>query len=89
MPNAKAIERAKTERERLIQELGGKCKEPTCSTRTGLEIHHVNGRDYKVEDLGSDTRVRRYWKEYRAGVPLEVLCGFHNKSHGGPRRKKR
>ena len=63
----------------LISLLGGKCAVEGCDS-TDLEINHINGRDWEPRKVGSDTRVSRYWKEYKSGVPLNVLCSHHNSS---------
>lgn len=51
-----------------------------------LEIDHVNGRLWLVEDVSPSVRVARYWKEHRAGVPLRVLCKPCSGRDGGSRR---
>lgn len=64
-------------RQELVQLLGGVCA--NCGSTEDLEIDHINGRDYKLEETSSDQRVTRYWREYNAGVPLRVLCADCNK----------
>ena len=62
---------ATVKRAKLVQQLGGECK--FCQSTEELEIDHINGRDYDIRRLGSDTRVSRYVKEAKQGL-LQVLC---------------
>lgn len=51
-----------------------------------LDIDHVNGRLWLVEKLSSSARAARYWKEYREGVKLRVVCHTCGGRDGGHRR---
>jgi hypothetical protein len=51
-----------------------------------LEIDHVNGRTWRVEDVSPSVRAARYWKEHKAGVPMRVLCKSDSGKDGGGRR---
>lgn len=55
--------------------LGGQCARCEGDETTPLTIDHVGGnRKWDLHKMNPMTRVRRYWEEYRAGVPLRVLC---------------
>ncbi len=78
-------------RDLLFARLGGRrCKREGMADLRGeyppchelLEIDHVDGREYEVNELGGITRIRRYLKELDAGVQLQVLCKIHNGSDG-------
>jgi len=71
------VDWAKRKRLELIEELGGKCAK--CDSKEKLEVDHINGRNYSVRRLASNSRVIRYWREYKSGVPLRVLCSDCNK----------
>ncbi len=43
----------------------------------GLEIDHINGRDYILQDMSQDMRVTLYKRELKEGK-LRVLCREHN-----------
>lgn len=62
----------------LLLLLGNKCA--LCSSTFEMAIDHVDGRDWDPAKVNRYTRVRRYWKEHRAGVRLRVLC---RKCNGG------
>lgn len=51
-----------------------------------LDLDHVDGRTWKVESMSSSTRAARYWREFRAGVRLRVLCHVCGAVEGGGRR---
>lgn len=70
----------------LIRELGGKCVK--CGSALSPSIQHVEPRKYDVAQLSWPKRVKTYWEEYRAGVPLTVLCLPCNSSDGATRVKK-
>ena len=53
---------------------------------TELEIDHVNGRSWNLRKLSSSARVARYWREYKAGIKLRILCSLCNATDGGHRR---
>lgn len=70
-------EQAKALHTKLVGELGGICM--LCQedgTNAPLSIDHINGIgwDKAHNKYNSVDRVRRYYKEYQAGVPLRVLC---------------
>ena len=83
----------------LIKLLGGKCEmkdQTTVRCRGPLSVEHRNGRTWDVRGTSWPKRVKTYWEEYRAGVPLGVLCLAHNTSAahlrtllGMNRRKRR
>lgn len=72
---------AKKKRAEIVRALGGKCK--VCGATEELEIHHIFGRKYDLELIGSDSRVSRYIKELRAGL-IDVLCRSCNAKIGMP-----
>lgn len=76
---------AKRRRLELIAALGGVCS--VCKGEDALEIDHVDGRDYELERLGPRRRVSRYWREYRQGVALRVLCRNCNGTDGANHRE--
>lgn len=69
---------------KLIRILGGKCA--WCKRRgepgAFLTIDHVQGKDYRARRLNVSYRISRYWKEYKAGVKLRVLCYECNSRDG-------
>lgn len=67
---------ARERKEELLDLLGGECKE--CGDEEDPEIHHVDGRSWEPRQVSSHMRVVRYWREYLAGVRLEVLCARCN-----------
>ena len=71
---------------KLIELLGGKCQDPLCEDGTNLQVHHLDGRDWEVTRVEQSRRVSRYWREYRAGVRLGVLC---RKCNGAARNNPR
>jgi hypothetical protein len=79
--------RAREQREELIELLGGKCAE--CDDEDDLEIHHKDGRDWEPRGMSSHARVARYWREYRAGIRLGVLCAKCNGWDGQRRMRPR
>src|SRR5262245_50356281 len=79
--------RAHRRRLELILRLGG--PRPTCARCSQrpmdpnkLQIDHVNGKTWIANKLSQAGRVRRYWREYEAGVPLRVLCEECNEQDG-------
>lgn len=60
------------EHERLLAKLGGACAR--CGKTKHLHIDHPAGRDWEPYKVSAHCRVRRYWREYNLGVPLQVLC---------------
>lgn len=51
-----------------------------------LDIDHIDGRDWRVEDVSPSMRVARYWREHAAGVRMRVLCHTCGGRDGGGRR---
>lgn len=47
-----------------------------------LQIDHVNGKTWQANRLSQAGRIARYWAEYKAGVPLQVLCETCNEIDG-------
>ncbi len=70
-------------RVRLIDALGGRCV--ACGATGDLDIDHPNGRDYKLEELGSAQRIRVYKREAASGL-VRLLCAACNRSEGAARR---
>lgn len=65
----------------------GRCAE--CNEQVGssaLEVDHVDGREWMIEDVSPSVRVATYWREFEAGVPMRALCKPCNGSDGGRRR---
>ena len=62
---------------------------PGCGKRPrswdGLEIDHVDGRDWSPRKLNRWSRVARYWREFHAGVRLRAACRSCNAGYN-PRR---
>lgn len=50
-----------------------------------LEVDHVHGRNWLVQNLGQSSRVAKYWAEYKAGVEMRALCRSCS-ARGGSRR---
>lgn len=65
-------ERTDLLRDMLIEALGNICFR--CYSGDNLEIHHVEGCTWNQRTAGRAARHLKYLKEYRAGVPLAVLC---------------
>ena len=66
-------EKYEKERDELVELLGGKCQ--WCGSNEKLEVHHDNGdRDWDLVKVSCLTRIRRYRKEYEAGVKMYLLC---------------
>lgn len=75
-----AHERARHAHSALIKLLGGRCAK--CRSVHRLEVDHIDGRTWRSNSLAFRDRVRRYWKEYKSGVLLRVLCRRCNGSLG-------
>ena len=74
---------------KLIDLLGGKCVAKNCANLSDeLHIDHIDGRDWEPRKLSSHCRVARYWREYKAGVKLRVLCKVCN-GYLVPKKKRR
>lgn len=83
----------------LLKRLGGKCEMlgvGPVRCRGPLSVEHKKGRTWDVRSTSWPRRINIYWAEYRAGVPLGVLCLAHNTSAahlrtllGMNRRKRR
>lgn len=50
-----------------------------------LEVDHMNGRLWLVGEVSSHIRVARYWREYKAGIPMQALCRTCSARGGGRR----
>ena len=72
-------------KDELYRALGGVCS--VCGGTDRLGVDHVNGRDYLLRALGSHRRMRRYLEEFRAGVPLRLLCWECDGMRNGSARK--
>lgn len=73
----------------LIETLGGRCAQHGCETPfDDLEIDHVIGCTWNQRAAGREGRHLRYVREFREGVPLQVLCRSCNaaKNQHGLRR---
>lgn len=70
--------RAQALREALLRVLSPGRRCALCGVRkrshASLEVDHVHGRDWVLTSHSQLGRVRRYWREYRAGVALRALC---------------
>lgn len=72
---------AKSERERLIDELGGRCVE--CGALEGLQFDHKTGlRRWIARNLSRWMRMVHYRREAAQGE-LQLLCGDCNRKKGG------
>ena len=67
---------AKNKRLKLVEALGGKCA--NCGTTNDLDIDHIDGKPYLSNSIDQSMRVTRYYREYKSGVRLRVLCGLCN-----------
>jgi hypothetical protein len=68
----------------------GRCAE--CDDQVGsdqLEVDHVNGREWMIENVSASVRYARYWREFESDVPMRALCKPCNGSTGGARRYER
>lgn len=77
---------AKVMRAVLVLVLGGRCARCGCVDLARLEVDHVDGRCYMVEDEDSYHRTLRYMEEYRQGVRLQALCKRCNGRDGRARQ---
>ena len=50
-----------------------------------LIVDHVDGKAWTANKLSSSQRIARYWREYRAGVPMRALCGKCSNTDGAYR----
>ena len=55
----------------LVKAFGKRCEK--CGRKSGLEIHHRNGRDYILAALSQDQRAARLRRELKQGE-LGLLC---------------
>ncbi len=39
-----------------------------------LIVDHVDGKSWTASKLSSSQRIARYWREYKAGIPMRALC---------------
>jgi hypothetical protein len=81
----KRIERAKARRVELIRKLGAKCEGCGGTEIKVLEIDHIDGRTWSARGLCLESRIARYWREFREGVRLRVLCRRRNAIDGANR----
>jgi hypothetical protein len=51
-----------------------------CGTRRALEVHHVDGCSWVQRKLNSTDRWRRYLREFKQGVRLQLRCRACNAS---------
>jgi hypothetical protein len=58
----------------------GRCA--TCDETEGLEVDHIDGRDWSPRDLSRSQRAEKYWDEYNAGVKMQALCRSCNGRDG-------
>ena len=79
----RAVAKARESRRELIRRLGGKCASPGCEATEQLEVEHVNGREWNLRHPDYVSRIKRYWKEYEAGIELAALCRTHNAQKNG------
>lgn len=77
---------AKIMRAVLVMVLGGKCARCGAAELAKLEVDHMDGRCYVVEEADSYYRTLRYMEEYRLGVRLQVLCRPCNGRDGRARQ---
>jgi 5-methylcytosine-specific restriction endonuclease McrA len=59
----------------------GKCAE--CDSTEKLAVDHVKQKDWDANKLSSTARVARYWREFKAGVPMQALCETCNGKKNG------
>lgn len=65
---------------------GGKCA--SCDATEGLEVDHVEGRDWDPAGLSVKQRAEKYWDEYDRGVKLQALCRSCNAVDGAKNKQK-
>jgi hypothetical protein len=51
---------------------------------SGLQIDHVDGRDWTPRNHNRWTRAARYWREFLAGVRMRALCKKCNSGYRPP-----
>lgn len=73
-------------RDMLIEALGNMCA--ACYSGELLEINHIEGCTWNQRDAGRAARHERYLSEYRAGVPLNILCRSCNGGYLNTYRSK-
>ena len=88
-------ERTDLLRDALIEALGNICANWQSGCQTpgdNLEIDHVDGCTWDQRRAGRAARTLRYAREYRAGVPLRILCrscnGALNQNTHGTRAER-
>jgi len=64
----------------LLRVLGGKCDDCGLEMKEGddtrdFQVDHKDGRDWDLRQFSYRSRVKKYWREFDAGVRLGVLCG--------------
>lgn len=87
-PNERTKYQAKFAQKRrvdLLRLLAPDCRCSKCGTTFPIEeltVQHCEGASFKHHELNQHQRVARYWKEYKAGVKLEAMCGACNSGDG-------
>lgn len=51
-----------------------------------LVIDHADGKSWTANKLSSSQRVARYWREFKAGMPMRTLCNPCSDRDGAFRR---
>lgn len=85
-------EYAQRRRRALVAELAPDCKCAECGETfdlDNLEIDHVDGCTWNKRKLNRWSRVARYWREHKEGIPLRALCKPCNGSDGQRFRGRR
>lgn len=83
------IQSAKRLREALIIELAPDLRCAKCGEQfevCQLQVDHVDGKAWRASKLSLTSRVARYWREYRAGIPMRALCSLCNCRDGWCKR---
>lgn len=75
----------------LIAALGGRCAlegtpDHECDDG-GLQIDHIDGCAWEMRRVSSHCRIRRLWREFKAGVRLRLLCAEENRRDGQRRSR--
>lgn len=51
-----------------------------------LIVDHVDGKAWRAARISAHARAARYWREYKAGVPMRALCAGCSNKDGALRR---
>lgn len=76
-------------RELLVRQLSPELRCAQCGevhTIDNLDIDHMDGRLWRIDTVSASQRVARYWREFKAGVRMRVLCHPCSGRDGGRRR---